>query len=89
MAGRPSVQGKFKYAAGAYDGAAATASLNFTGRSLASIFGPAASTALWNALSASAPFLASSVLKISYDLSLYALFRKVKPPEEAARRRSR
>ena len=67
----------------------ATASLNFTGRSLATIFGPTASTALWNALSVSAgaPFLVSSVLKISYDLSLYALFRKVKPPEEAARRR--
>lgn len=67
----------------------ATASLNFTGRSLAASFGPAASTALWNALSAGAPFLASSVLKISYDLSLYALFRRVKPPEEAAQRRRR
>jgi predicted MFS family arabinose efflux permease len=65
----------------------ATASLNFTGRSVAASLGPAASTALWQAVSASAPFLASSVLKISYDLSLYALFRKVKPPEEAARRR--
>ena len=65
----------------------ATASLNFTGRSVAASLGPAASTALWNAISASAPFLASSVLKISYDLSLYALFRKVKPPEEVGRRR--
>jgi MFS family permease len=66
----------------------ATASLNFTGRSLAASFGPAASTALWNGLSAGAPFLASSVLKISYDLSLYALFRRVKPPEEATRPRA-
>ncbi|MEK7814791.1 MAG: MFS transporter, partial [Chloroflexota bacterium] len=65
----------------------ATASLNFTGRSVAASFGPTVATAMWNVLSASAPLLASSVLKISYDLSLYALFRKVKPPEEAARRR--
>ncbi len=65
----------------------ATASLNFTGRSIAASFGPAVAPAMWNVLSASAPLLASSVLKISYDLSLYALFRKVKPPEEAARRR--
>jgi len=67
----------------------ATASLNFSGRSIAASFGPAASTALWNALNAAAPFLTSSVLKISYDLSLFALFRKVKAPEEEARRSRR
>jgi hypothetical protein len=37
---------------------------------------------LWNALSASAPFLACGVIKIAYDVSLFALFRGVKPPEE-------
>ncbi len=33
-------------------------------------------------LAASAPLVGSAVLKIGYDLSLYAMFRNVRPPEE-------
>jgi hypothetical protein len=40
-------------------------------------------------LSATVPLVGSSILKISYDLSLYAMFRNVRPPEEVARRQRR
>ena len=33
-------------------------------------------------MSASAPFIACGVLKIVYDISLFFMFRNVKPPEE-------
>ena len=63
----------------------AMASIHLTGRSVAGTAGPVAATALWQGLSAAAPFVACGVIKIAYDLSLYALFRNVRPPEETAR----
>jgi hypothetical protein len=45
--------------------------------------GPVVGTALWTALGPSAPFLVGSVVKIAYDLTLWCMFRRVQPPEEA------
>jgi hypothetical protein len=60
----------------------AMAAIGGVGRSGASIIGPAAGTALWNALGASTPFVGCGIFKISYDVLVYTMFRKVKPPEE-------
>lgn len=65
----------------------AMAGLHMLGRSGAAAAGPAVATALWAALSAAAPLVACGVLKIAYDLSLFALFRNVRPPEEAGHRK--
>jgi MFS family permease len=46
--------------------------------------GPSVGTALWTTLGPSAPFLVGGVVKIAYDLTLWGLFRRVKPPEEAS-----
>lgn len=61
----------------------AMAGINVTGRSISGAAGPWIATAMWQTLSAGAPFVACGVLKIAYDLSLYFMFRNVKPPEEA------
>ena len=61
----------------------AMASINTVGRSIAGTAGPSVATALWSALSASTPLIACGILKIAYDLSLYFMFRNVKPPQEA------
>ena len=66
----------------------AMASIHSLGRGVASMAGPSTATALWSALSASAPFVACSVIKISYDVSLWLMFRHVKPPEEVLRARA-
>jgi predicted MFS family arabinose efflux permease len=63
----------------------AMAGIGGVGRSGASVIGPAAGTALWNALGASAPFVGCGIFKVSYDLLIYTMFRKVKPPEEEKR----
>ena len=60
----------------------AMASMNMVGRSAAGTIGPTVATALWQTVSASAPFIGCAVLKIGYDLSLYFMFRNVRPPEE-------
>jgi hypothetical protein len=60
----------------------AMAGIGGVGRSGASVMGPAAGTALWNALGSSAPFVGCGIFKFSYDLLIYTMFRKVKPPEE-------
>ncbi len=67
----------------------AMASIHLVGRSVTGMTGPSVATALWQALAASVPFVACGVLKIIYDLSLYFLFRRVKPPEEVAREQQR
>jgi len=60
----------------------AMAGIHIVGRSVSGTVGPSVSTALWQAISASVPLIASGVLKITYDLSLYFMFRNVKPPQE-------
>jgi hypothetical protein len=39
--------------------------------------------ALWSTIGPSAPFLVGGAVKIAYDLTLWWLFRRIKPPEEA------
>ena len=60
----------------------AMASIHIVGRSISGTVGPSVATALWQLLSASAPLIGSGVLKITYDLSLYFMFRNVKAPQE-------
>ena len=60
----------------------AMASMHMVSRSATGAFGPTITTQVWTVFAASVPFVASAVVKIAYDLSLYALFRNVKPPEE-------
>ena len=60
----------------------AMASWHMVSRSATGAFGPTITTQVWAVFAASVPFVASAVVKIAYDLSLYALFRNVKPPEE-------
>jgi MFS family permease len=57
----------------------AAASLTAVPRSLASAAGPSLAGALFAAGLMSAPLVACGVLKIAYDLALYAGFRKVAP----------
>ena len=63
----------------------AMAGIHIVGRSVSGIGGPTVATALWQAVSASAPLVGCGVLKIAYDIALFFMFRNVKPPEEAAR----
>lgn len=60
----------------------AMAGINTVGRSVTGIAAPLASTALWQAFSASVPIIGCAVLKITYDLSLYFMFRNVRAPHE-------
>lgn len=62
----------------------AMAAATSVSRSAGIAAGPAMATALWGAASASAPFVVGGVVKIIYDLTLWFLFRQVKPPEEAS-----
>jgi MFS family permease len=61
------------------------ASMMGAGRSIFGVAGPSLATLLWTVVAASAPFVAGAALKISYDLMLFYMFRKVKPPEEVAK----
>jgi len=60
----------------------AIAGYNAMGRHITGSFAPSIATALWQAFSAYVPLISSAVLKISYDISLYFMFRNVKPPQE-------
>jgi MFS family permease len=62
----------------------AMASATTVTRSAGLAAGPSVGTALWTTLGPSAPFLVGGVVKIAYDLTLWWLFRRVKPPEETA-----
>ena len=64
----------------------AMASMHMVSRSATGAFGPVVTTQIWTVFAASVPFVASAIVKIGYDLSLYALFRNVRPPEETRRR---
>jgi MFS family permease len=61
----------------------AMSGLQNVGRSFSASIGPSVSTALWNAFSAAAPFVACGLIKIAYNITLFFMFSKVKPPEEA------
>jgi len=61
----------------------AMASIHTIGRNIAGTFAPSIATALWQVFSVTVPLVSSAVLKITYDLSLYFMFRNVKPPQEA------
>lgn len=67
----------------------AMASINMVTRSAAGAMGPSVTTAIWNITAAWVPLVGSALLKISYDLSLYVMFRNVRPPEEEERLRNR
>lgn len=64
---------------------AAAASVTSVPRSLASAVSPALAGMLLGASSFGWPFLIGGAAKIAYDVLLLAMFRNVKPPEEAAR----
>ena len=57
-------------------------SIHTVSRGVAGSLGPSVTTALWNAVNAATPLVGSAVLKITYDLCLYFMFRNVKPHEE-------
>jgi MFS family permease len=59
--------------------------INTVGRNITGIAAPLVSTLLWQSISASAPIIGSAVLKISYDISLFCMFRKVKAPQETVK----
>jgi MFS family permease len=63
----------------------AMASIHMVSRSAAGAIGPTVTTAIWNITAAWTPLVGSALLKIGYDLSLYFMFRNVRPPEEEER----
>lgn len=65
----------------------AMAGINTVGRSVTGVIAPLAATALWQAISATVPIIGCAVLKITYDLSLYFMFRNVKAPQETIKSR--
>ncbi len=67
----------------------AMASIQMISKSSGGAAGPFATGWLWTSVPVAAPFVISAALKITYDLSLYAMFRNVKPPEEIEREERR
>ena len=61
----------------------AMASINMVSRSAVGALGPTATGFLANALSITFPLVGSAIVKIGYDISLYFMFRNVRPVEEA------
>lgn len=61
-----------------------TAAASFTNisRNLAQSVSPSVSGLFLQSLSAALPFIAGGLLKIGYDLALFATFRDVRPPDE-------
>jgi predicted MFS family arabinose efflux permease len=62
----------------------AMASATTVSRSAGIAAGPSVGTALWSTIGPSAPFLVGGAVKIAYDLTLWWMFRRIKPPEEAS-----
>jgi len=60
----------------------ATAGLTSSTRTVASSISPAIAGYAMEAVWIGAPLLAAGLLKLVYDFMIYAVFRKVKPPEE-------
>lgn len=61
----------------------AMASATTVSRSAGIAAGPTVATALWTTTSAGVPFVFGALVKITYDLTLWYLFRQINPPEEA------
>jgi MFS family permease len=62
----------------------AMASATTVTRSVGLAAGPSVGTALWTAIGPSTPFLVGGTVKIAYDLTLWWMLRRVKPPEEVS-----
>ena len=60
----------------------AAASITNTSRNVAQAVSPSLAGAVIQVLSLSAPFVIGGILKIVYDIGMFANFRKIKPPEE-------
>ena len=65
----------------------AMGSVHILGRSVAGTIGPTLSAGALQAVAFSAPLVGSALLKAAYVLSLWAMFKDVRPPEERAGRR--
>ncbi|MXW29419.1 MAG: MFS transporter [Chloroflexi bacterium] len=67
----------------------AMGSIHIVGRSISGTIGPTLSTGVLAAIALSAPLVGSALVKVTYTLSLYFMFRNVKAPQEmrAAERR--
>ncbi|HSW58640.1 MAG TPA: MFS transporter [Dehalococcoidales bacterium] len=63
----------------------AMAGINTVGRGVTGTIAPLVASALWQSFSAAVPIIGCAVLKIAYDLALFVMFRKVKPPQEKDR----
>ncbi|MFC1988909.1 MFS transporter [Chloroflexota bacterium] len=61
----------------------AMSSSRVVGGSIAGAIGPSVGATLWQVFTASVPLVASGILRIIYDLSLFFLFRNVKPTQES------
>ncbi len=60
----------------------AAASITNTSRNVAQAVSPSLAGIVIQVLSLSAPFVLGGILKIAYDIGIFASFRKIKPPEE-------
>ena len=60
----------------------ATSSITGVAKSVGATLSPSIATLLWQAFSASAPFIASGVIRLAYDLSLFAMFRRIRPLDD-------
>jgi hypothetical protein len=62
----------------------ATAGLTAVARNAAAALAPAVAAPTLALPALGLPFVIAGVLKIVYDLALWALFRTIRPPEEGA-----
>ena len=60
----------------------AMGSIHIVGRSISGTIGPTISTGVLAAIALSAPLVGSALVKVTYVLSLYFMFRNVKAPQE-------
>ena len=60
----------------------AMGSIHIMGRSVTGTIGPTLSTGVLQAIALSAPLVGSALVKVTYTLSLYFMFRNVKAPQE-------
>ena len=55
------------------------ASMHVVGRNITGTIGPSTATFLWQIAGAGTPLIAGSLIKITYDVVLYIMFRNIKP----------